>query len=67
MSVYCSLYPTSQEYVRSNVYPALKQMENVIAKAIIADMTGSVFGTATSYYKTNMKGYLAPLITLKTL
>jgi hypothetical protein len=43
--------------MRSNICPALKQMENVIAKAIMADMTGAVFGTATSYYKTNMKGY----------
>ncbi|KAK4866932.1 hypothetical protein LT330_008095 [Penicillium expansum] len=46
---------------------ALKQMENVIAKAIIADMTGSVFGIATSYYKTNMKGAIEGLQVQNTL
>ncbi|KAJ5606920.1 hypothetical protein N7537_003539 [Penicillium hordei] len=46
---------------------ALKQMENVIAKAIMADMTGAVFGTATSYYKTNMKGAIEGLQVQNTL
>ncbi|KAJ5169297.1 uncharacterized protein N7500_002080 [Penicillium coprophilum] len=39
----------------------LQAMENVIARAIAADMTGTILATSVSYYKTNMKGAIEGL------
>jgi hypothetical protein len=40
----------------------MRQVENVIAKAMVADALAASMGAVGAFYKTNMRGYYLPFL-----